>query len=82
MDDERQVSVQEGVDAGKTVFRCPFSETSAKTRLNVENAFFQLVREIRKDRSGSGGGATGKAGDKKGKAGDKKPGSKGLCLLL
>jgi GTPase KRas protein len=27
---------------------CPFIETSAKSRLNVEEAFFQTVREIRR----------------------------------
>ena len=41
---------------------CKFIETSAKTRLNVDNAFYDIVREIRrynKEMSsyGSGGGA-------------------------
>lgn len=29
-------------------FGCKFIETSAKSRINVENAFYDLVREIRK----------------------------------
>lgn len=29
-------------------FGCKFIETSAKSRINVENAFYELVREIRR----------------------------------
>ncbi|KDE06001.1 Ras-like protein [Microbotryum lychnidis-dioicae p1A1 Lamole] len=44
---ERQVDSQEGRDLAKQV-GCRFIETSAKQRLNVEEAFSNLVREIRK----------------------------------
>ncbi|KAK4058395.1 RAS1 protein [Microbotryomycetes sp. JL221] len=44
---ERQVTSQEGKDRAKE-FACPFIETSAKQRLNVDEAFSTLVREIRK----------------------------------
>jgi GTPase KRas protein len=44
-------------------FGCKFIETSAKSRINVENAFYDIVREIRKynkDMSGyPGGGSSG-----------------------
>jgi len=50
---ERQVRTEEGQDAAKN-FSCPFLETSAKTRTNVDEAFFSLVREIRTDNAGSG----------------------------
>lgn len=49
-------------------FRCPYIETSAKSRINVEAAFFEVVREIRSyDRNlggvsannGRGSGANG-----------------------
>jgi len=49
--DERQVSTIEGQDLAKT-FGCPFMEASAKTRVNVEDSFFELVREIRRSMSG------------------------------
>lgn len=48
-------------------FRCPYIETSAKSRINVEAAFFEVVREIRSyDRnlggmSSNNGGANGPA---------------------
>lgn len=32
----------------------PFIETSAKTRMGVDDAFYTLVREIRKDREKKG----------------------------
>lgn len=37
-----------GAGAPKSVESCPFLETSAKSRINVDNAFYDLVREIRK----------------------------------
>lgn len=49
--DERQVSTSEGQELAKT-FGCPFKEASAKTRVNVEDSFFELVREIRRSMTG------------------------------
>mmetsp|Transcript_29879 Transcript_29879/g.75188 ORF Transcript_29879/g.75188 Transcript_29879/m.75188 type:complete len:186 (-) Transcript_29879:254-811(-) len=51
LSDERQVSTIEGQDLAKT-FGCPFKEASAKTRVNVEDSFFELVREIRRSMTG------------------------------
>jgi GTPase KRas len=44
---DRVISSTEGRDLAKS-FNCPFYETSAKARINVEETFFQAVREIRK----------------------------------
>lgn len=46
LDKERQVSEEEGQAIARQ-FNCPFMETSAKHRINVEEGFYQLVREIR-----------------------------------
>ncbi|EDK44193.1 protein ras-1 [Lodderomyces elongisporus NRRL YB-4239] len=43
---ERQVSYEEGLALANS-FHCPFLETSAKQRINVEEAFFDLVRFTR-----------------------------------
>ena len=47
LESERQVQISEGVELGKS-YVCPFMETSARTRTNVEECFFELVREIRR----------------------------------
>jgi len=47
LDSERAVSTKEGQDLAAS-FGCPFMETSAKARIRVEDAFYELVREIRK----------------------------------
>ncbi len=44
---ERQVTTSEGHELAKS-FGCPFFETSARARVNVEECFFELVREVRK----------------------------------
>ncbi len=47
LEGERQVSREEGAQLARQ-FGCKFIETSAKSRINVENAFYDLVREIRR----------------------------------
>ena len=48
LEDERQVTAKEAQNLSE-LFECPMYETSAKARINVENIFFELVREIKKD---------------------------------
>jgi GTPase KRas protein len=46
-------------------FGCHFIETSAKNRINVDNAFYDIVREIRKynkNMSGYAGANSGRPG--------------------
>ncbi|KAJ6232727.1 ras-like protein rasb [Anaeramoeba flamelloides] len=45
LENQRQISKGEGQDLAKT-YDCPFLETSAKYRINVDEAFFESVREI------------------------------------
>ncbi|TAQ91595.1 hypothetical protein B7494_g108 [Chlorociboria aeruginascens] len=62
LEGERQVSKQEGEALARS-FGCKFIETSAKSRINVDNAFYDIVREIRrynKEMAGyTAGGASG-----------------------
>eukprot|EP01115_Flamella_aegyptia_P011077 TRINITY_DN50594_c0_g1_i1.p1 TRINITY_DN50594_c0_g1~~TRINITY_DN50594_c0_g1_i1.p1 ORF type:complete len:189 (+),score=57.86 TRINITY_DN50594_c0_g1_i1:19-585(+) len=51
LETERQVTTSEGSDLAKS-WGCPFFESSAKTRTNVDEAFFSVVREIRKATGG------------------------------
>ena len=78
LENERQVTTGEGQDLAKS-FSVPFMETSAKTRVNVEESFFELVREIRKDLGGGrkGGGGGGGGGSGGGKSGGGGGGGKG-----
>merc|ERR1711975_70811 len=59
LQEERQVTSAEGQDLSKS-FGCPIYETSAKARINVEEAFYELVREIRKDNNSKNGGTVTK----------------------
>jgi len=50
LDSERIVTQSEGKELAAT-YGCPWMETSAKARIRVEDSFFELVREIRKDKT-------------------------------
>jgi len=47
MEGQRQVTTQEGRDFARSL-GCRFIESSAYTKVNVDEAFFEIVREIRK----------------------------------
>lgn len=70
----KQVTTADGQLAGKE-FNCPFFETSAKMRINVESAFFQLVREVRKQSGAYKDKKKSAIGGKNIKKGDK-------CVLI
>ena len=48
LEKERKVTTNEGMALAKN-FGCPYIETSAKLRTNVEQAFEKLVREIKSE---------------------------------
>ncbi|KAI9336694.1 ras family-domain-containing protein [Obelidium mucronatum] len=60
LEQERAVSAQEGQTAAKQFGGVPFLEASARTRHNVDEVFYELVRQIRKentpDKPGKSGG--------------------------
>ncbi|KAG5921720.1 hypothetical protein E4U13_002552 [Claviceps humidiphila] len=70
LESEREVSRQEGEALARS-FNCRFIETSAKSRINVDKAFYDIVREIRRYNRemqgysiGSGGGSGGNGAPK------------------
>jgi GTPase KRas protein len=50
LEEDRMVSTQAGKELAQK-FKCPFYEASAKNRVNVEESFFDCVREIKKTRA-------------------------------
>ena len=46
LEKDRQITITEGQDLARA-FGCPFFEASAKTRINVETPFYDLVRNLR-----------------------------------
>ena len=81
LEDEREVTTEEGAALAEKL-GCQFKEASAKSRKNVEESFYDLVRAIRKPKEGEVS-QTKPGVEKKGKSG--KSGSSGKskgCLLL
>ncbi|KAL8672662.1 MAG: hypothetical protein Q9168_002903 [Polycauliona sp. 1 TL-2023] len=81
LDGERQVSRKEGEDLARS-FGCAFIETSAKSRINVEMAFYDIVREIRrynKEMSSYGSGAPATANGSNNRTAPRQDGSSAGC---
>ncbi|GAA5936676.1 hypothetical protein JCM3775_000165 [Rhodotorula graminis] len=75
---ERQVGTHEGRDLAKH-FGCRFIETSAKQRLNVDEAFFNLVREIRQYNKEQAAGRPGAAAAQPAQFKQEEESSAGCC---
>ncbi|KAJ1651048.1 RAS2 protein [Dispira simplex] len=73
---EREVSREEGLSMAKRL-SCEFVESSAKTCVNVERAFYTVVRMIRASREPQGGNHRSNTTKK-----DKKKKRGGNCLIL
>ena len=78
LEKERTVTVAEGQELAKS-FSIPFFETSAKARINIEECFYELVREIRRWNAETGPNSDPTSPDP---APPKKAKKKGACLLL
>ncbi|ELR23036.1 Ras GTPase, putative [Acanthamoeba castellanii str. Neff] len=79
LEEKREVAVSEGRDLA-TSYGVPFFETSALTSTNIEEAFFALVRAVRRHRSGEGKLGGGKSTIKK--SGSSSPKVKRACILF
>lgn len=53
LEDAREVNTEEGKNLARS-FNCPFFETSAATRLNIDKCFQDVVREYVKRQNASG----------------------------
>merc|ERR1712093_21771 len=67
LEDEREVTTEEGAALAEKL-GCQFKEASAKSRKNVEESFYDLVRAIRKPKEGEVS-QTKPGVEKKGKSG-------------
>lgn len=83
LEEDREVPTDKG-QALASQLKCPFMESSAKTRTNVVEAFEALVREIKRFRNKSTTTAdtTADAGAKDGKSQKEKTKRRGGCDLL
>ncbi|KAI8613968.1 putative small G-protein Ras2 [Chytriomyces sp. MP71] len=76
---EREVSKEEGIYLASKL-QCEFIETSAKTRVNVERAFYNVVRALRRQRELDHMVKSSKSGAKGAKSGKGKGDKE--CLLM
>ncbi|PPR00499.1 hypothetical protein CVT24_005522 [Panaeolus cyanescens] len=75
---ERQITTSEGRDLANR-FNCRFLEASAKLRINVDESFVELVREIRKYNQGFRNGRPTKSGGPIGYSQDSRDETPGCC---
>jgi len=57
--DQRVISTEQGEAMARKFNNCAFLESSAKTKVNVEQIFFDLIRQVNRNEKFSGGGGGG-----------------------
>eukprot|EP01088_Endostelium_zonatum_P011614 TRINITY_DN25768_c0_g1_i1.p1 TRINITY_DN25768_c0_g1~~TRINITY_DN25768_c0_g1_i1.p1 ORF type:complete len:203 (+),score=60.53 TRINITY_DN25768_c0_g1_i1:125-733(+) len=83
LEEERQVPTDEGARFAKTL-NCPFFEASAKNNLNVDEAYKELVRQVKAYQNNKTGGKEGgpSSPGKTNKPASKPSSGKRSCLLF
>jgi GTPase KRas protein len=89
LEGDREVSRSEGEALARS-FNCTFLETSAKSRINVDKAFYDIVREIRRyniemrypNQSGNSGSNNPNKGTMEMDSGEQEAGCCSKCVLM
>jgi len=55
LNDQRVITTEQAKELARKWNDCVFLETSAKTKVNVENIFFELIRQINRLNPPKGG---------------------------
>jgi len=63
--EQRVISTEQGQQLAAKFGNCTFLESSAKTRTNVEQIFYDLIRQVNARKPGGGGGGGGAGGKKR-----------------
>jgi len=65
LEDQRVISQQQGADLARQFGNCTFIESSAKTKVNVQNIFFNLIKQMDSRPTGTSNNANKEGGKKK-----------------
>lgn len=78
---DRRISLEQAQQRAEA-WGAPYVETSAKTRMNVDKVFYDLMRDVRRRKGGSGAGGSGAGGADAGGQGRRKAKKKKNCSVV
>ncbi|KAI8854476.1 ras family-domain-containing protein [Chytridium lagenaria] len=81
LENQRAIGVAEARDAAKA-FGCVYLETSAKTRVNVDEAFYNLVLAIRNESKAAGGGGGNSGNERSGGERTGRTKKRKFCIIM
>jgi len=78
---DRRISLEQAQQRAES-WGAPYVETSAKTRMNVDKVFYDLMRDVRRRKGGGGAGGSGAGGADAGGQGRRKAKKKKNCQVV